>query len=128
MPDKPLARTDIAGIKPEHLDRMFGDFRATIESRITELRAQDDANGARGAAFFEFLLKEVDAAQFARIQQLFLGDAGRAENSNMLKYIDPVTWFESKLSIARWLKLDRQPPLRILDLGTGPGHFPVVAR
>jgi len=128
MPDKPVARVDIAGIKPEHLDRMFGDFRATIEARIAELRAQDDANGARGAAFFEFLLKEVDAAQFGRIQQLFLGDASRAENSNMLKYIDPVTWFESKLSIARWLKLDRQPPLRILDLGTGPGHFPVVAR
>jgi hypothetical protein len=128
MPENHLVRANIPGIKPEHLDRMFDGFRATVEARIGELRAANDANGERGAAFFEYLLNEVDAEQFGRIQQLFLADAGRAENSNMLKYIDPVTWFESKLSIARWLALDRQAPLRILDLGTGPGHFPVVAR
>src|ERR1700729_3803791 len=128
MPENRVVRANIPGIKPEHLDRMFDGFRATVEARIGELRAANDANGERGAAFFEYLLNEVDAEQFGRIQQLFLADAGRAENSNMLKYIDPVTWFESKLSIARWLALDRQAPLRILDLGTGPGHFPVVAR
>ena len=128
MPDKPLVRTDIAGVKPEHLDYMFGDFRTTVENRIMQLRAQNDANGERGASFFEFLLKDVDEAAFARMQQQFLGDADNAENKNMLKYIDPVTWFDSKLSIARWLALDRQAPLRILDLGTGPGHFPIVAR
>jgi hypothetical protein len=128
MTERSLVRTDITGVKPEHLDRMFGDFRTTIETRIAELLAQNDANGERGAAFFEFLLKEVDAGEFARMQQLFLGNPATAENKNMLKYIDPVTWFDSKLSIARWLALDRQPPLRILDLGTGPGHFPIVAR
>ena len=107
---------------------MFESFRAIVGARIDELRAANDAYGERGAAFFEYLLNEVDAEQFGHVQQIFLADAGRAENKNMLKYIDPVTWFESKLSIARWLALDRQTNLRILDLGTGPGHFPVVAR
>lgn len=118
----------IPGIKPLHLRRMFGDFRETVAGRIGELRESGEPNSAQAIAFFEYLLKEVDAAQYALVQQEFLGDSANAANSNMLKYLDPINWFESKLSIARWLKLDKQAPKRILDLGTGPGHFPVVAR
>ncbi|HTT97339.1 MAG TPA: class I SAM-dependent methyltransferase [Rhizomicrobium sp.] len=118
----------IATIKPEHLKWMFGDFHEMIQARIEELRRLNHALSTSTVAFFEYLLREVDAEKFARIQRTFLSAESRTQNGNMLKYIDPITWFESKLNNARWIGLDNQRPLRILDLGTGPGHFPVVAR
>jgi hypothetical protein len=39
-----------------------------------------------------------------------------------------VSWFEHKFHYAHLLKLHEAPPLRILDLGAGPGHFLVIAR
>lgn len=128
MSDKMPNAADFPSIKAEHLKWMFGDFRDMVQDRIAELREGARAMDAPKASFFEYLLSEVDGEQFGLVQKLFLGESSRAENGNMLKYIDPITWFESKLNIAHWLELDIQSPRRILDLGTGPGHFPVVAR
>ncbi len=120
---------NIEGIKPEHLQRLSAGFHETVTGRIDELRAAGDPNSIQAMGFFEYLLGEVDAERFDRVRQRRLADLSAAGNVNMLKYLDPVTWFESKLSIARFLKLHRRKsPMRILDLGTGPGHFPVVAR
>src|SRR5579864_3535760 len=118
----------IPGIKPEHLRQMSGGFRETVTGRIAELRSATDPNSIQAKRFFEYLLGEVDADDFDEVRQRFLSNVSVASNVNMLKYLDPVTWFESKLSISRWLKLHERSPIRILDLGTGPGHFAVVAR
>jgi hypothetical protein len=122
----PLLKID--GIKPEHLMRMTLGFRETVLERIAELRPLGNPNSLQAMSFFQYLLSEVDEAFYDRVRRQFLDDPASAANANMLKYLDPINWFESKLSIARWLKLDEQTPKRILDLGTGPGHFPVVAR
>jgi len=45
-----------------------------------------------------------------------------------LKYLDPIIWFEHKLKLARKLGLHEGPRRRILDIGSGPGHFLLVAR
>lgn len=120
---------NIQGIKPEHLQRLSAGFRETVTGRIDELRSDEDPNSLQARQFFEYLLGEVDAERFDRMRDQYLSDLSAAGNVNMLKYLDPVTWFESKLSIARFLKLHRRKsPIRILDLGTGPGHFAVVAR
>lgn len=113
----------IEKIKDVHLAGVFGDFRETVQRRMETLRATKNEENLDTARFFEFLLSEVDADQYTRIQRRYTG-----QPDGMTKYLDPINWFESKLRVARKLGLNNRPPLRILDLGTGPGHFPVVAR
>ncbi len=44
------------------------------------------------------------------------------------KYLETRKWLERKLDAALLLGLAAGPPLDILDIGTGGGHFPYVAR
>jgi SAM-dependent methyltransferase len=42
------------------------------------------------------------------------------------KYFDVSFWIMDKIARAKRLNLFDRPPMRILDLGTGAGHFPAV--
>jgi len=119
---------NIPKIKPEHLRRMETGFRETVTGRIEELRDGRDAYSVQAKRFFAYLLEDVDEAHFDEIRNRFLSETPNRSTAGALKYLDPVTWFESKLRTAMRLDLHNSPPSRILDLGTGPGHFPVVAR
>ena len=44
------------------------------------------------------------------------------------KYLDLLYWTRSKLRIAIEQDLHRKPPLRLLDLGTGAGHFAFLCK
>jgi hypothetical protein len=48
------------------------------------------------------------------------------QTANKEKYLDAESWFLRMWKQAKRLDLQRLPPQRILDLGTGPGHFPYV--
>lgn len=48
--------------------------------------------------------------------------------SNKLKYLDARIWLRRMWREAEGLGLVGVPPRRILDLGSGPGHFPYVCR
>lgn len=115
-------------VRDHHLRGVFGNFDEVIAARIGELRATRNPLNAERARFFEFLLTQVDAEDYGRIQDHFLDPGAIDPDSNIVKYIDPTIWFESKLDLARRLNLHSLPPIRILDIGTGPGHFPLVAR
>lgn len=54
-------------------------------------------------------------------------DAAHPKGSER-KYLDARKWLARKLDAALLLGLEQGPPLDILDLGTGPGHFPFVAQ
>jgi hypothetical protein len=110
-------------IKQVHLPGIYGDFRATIQSRITELATAKTPENLETIQFFEYLLSEVDAEEYRGVQARYV-----QKPNGMTKYLDPITWFESKLRVARRLALHSEAPLRILDIGAGPGHFPVVGR
>jgi hypothetical protein len=45
-----------------------------------------------------------------------------------VKYLDPISWFEHKLVFAHTLDLHKRAPMRMLDVGTGAGHFMVIAK
>jgi hypothetical protein len=105
---------------------IFGDFRDVVSGRIAELRATKAALNIERARFFEFLLKEVDAEAYGKIQEHYLSP--KHLEAMTVKYLDPIGWFESKVAVAQRLKLNEKKPMKILDFGTGPGHFPVVAR
>jgi SAM-dependent methyltransferase len=114
-------------VRPEHLPSIYGDFREVIEARIAQIRL-NDAPSKELRRFFEYVLTEIDADEYRRLQLHYLDPKVVDPNADIVKYLDPVMWFESKLRLAQSLGLDKSPPLRILDLGTGPGHFPFVAR
>lgn len=119
---------DLPKVRQEHFAGIFGDFRAVVSHRINELQYARHPLARHRMAFFEFLLRETDIEHYAEIQRFFLDPARLDLESDVAKYLDPIIWFESKIALAVRLELDRSPPKRILDLGTGPGHFAVVAR
>src|SRR5207249_3363425 len=45
-----------------------------------------------------------------------------------VKYADIGYWAHRNVLLAQWLDLDSRPPLEILDIGTGSGNFPMVAK
>lgn len=47
-------------------------------------------------------------------------------NGSERKYLDTHRWLKMKLDIALDFELEKKRPSRVLDLGTGPGHFPYV--
>jgi SAM-dependent methyltransferase len=123
-----VAPEELKKVKPEHWPGVFGDFRENVIARRDRSRRGNKPARKNTERFFEYLLEEVDAGAFARVQERYLDAANVNRNADIVKYIDPIIWFESKMRLARKLGLDASPPLRILDIGCGPGHFPVVAR
>lgn len=118
---------DLLKLKEIHHRGVFGDFTIVINERIRELAAHKHPINIEKIKFFEYLLQRVDAVEFARVQAKFLDLAIHEPKVDLPKYIDPLIWFESKLSVAHLLGLHQKSPCKILDLGTGPGHFPFVA-
>lgn len=114
-------------VRPEHLPGIYGDFREVVEHRLAQIRSKDPQS-LELRRFFEYLLSEVDADEYRRVQLHYLDPHVVDPNTDIVKYLDPVIWFESKLRLAQSIGLDKKPPMRILDIGTGPGHFPFVAR
>lgn len=125
---KTIQPTDLPKVAKQHHRGIFGNFREVVGQRIAELRERGNSSNLETARFFEYLLAEVKDEEYSAIQRHYLTDGNIDPKSDLAKYLDPVIWFESKMRIARKLELDKRPPLRVLDLGTGPGHFPVVAR
>lgn len=119
---KPLPK-----VREVHHLGVFGRFEDVIDDRIAQLSASSDPFDAEKARFFRYLRERVDADKFGKMQDFQLSDGKLNLNSDFPKYIDPTIWFESKLAIAQRIGLPTRPPLHILDIGTGPGHFPVVA-
>ena len=119
---------DLPNIKGIHIEGIFGDFGEVIARRIASLQKARHPLAKQRAAFFAYLLQQVDAKRYAEIQKAYLSPTRMDARSDLIKYLDPVVWFESKVALAVRLGLDRAPPRRVLDLGTGPGHFAVVAR
>ncbi len=126
--NKLVAPHELTKVKEDHWPGVFGDFRENLTARRDARARAKDAETRDSARFFDYLLSEVDADAFRQLQERYLNANVVDRNADIVKYIDPVIWFESKLRLARKIGLDKKPPLRILDLGCGPGHFPVVAR
>ena len=70
------------------------------------------------------VLNTIDLKQFEDYQNRFR-DADPAPQGYS-KYLDISFWMAEKLMYARRLKLKNAKPLRILDIGTGPGYFPYI--
>lgn len=118
---------DLPKVKPEHRLGIFSRFEDLVGARIKELTANGSKPNLERARFFRFLLDRVDAEEYGRLQEEQLSAPVFSADNRTLKYLDPIRWFESKLALAQSVRLPERQPLRLLDIGAGPGHFPVAA-
>ncbi len=70
------------------------------------------------------LMSGVDFARLDALREQYAERIHRAGPDSRYKYFDVAYYTLQKLLLARQLGLDRGPPRRILDIGTGGGHFP----
>ena len=71
-------------------------------------------------------LATIDFDRLREWQTRYLSEA--RNHREFVKYLNLDYWLAAKLRIARWLGLDETASQRILDLGTGPGHFAFVCK
>jgi len=122
-----VAQKPLPKVKDQHLRGVFGDFDQLIDEMVEKLEATGLPFDAECGRFFRYLKERVDSDKFGAMQEIYLSDEKLNLNSDTVKYIDPTVWFVSKLGLAQTIGLDKRAPTEILDIGTGPAHFPVVA-
>ncbi|SJZ79392.1 Methyltransferase domain-containing protein [Enhydrobacter aerosaccus] len=74
------------------------------------------------------LMAKVDSGRLEELRRQFGERMRKASADSRYKYLDVAFYTREKLRLARRLGLDKAPPLRVLDIGTGGGHFPFVCR
>jgi SAM-dependent methyltransferase len=117
----------IPGLRDEWLPAIFGRFDEVARAAAAPL--EGDSHWARQAkgAFYLALAERFDSDLYHAIQLANLDPGAIGRDGNRLKYLDTPTWSGGKFDHALRLGLHKAAPLRILDLGAGPGHFQLVA-
>src|SRR5665213_1458110 len=75
---------------------------------------------------FNSAINRIDGDEYAYLQLKWQDRLVNFDPKFIYKYFDVCFWIKDKLERAKRLDLFDRPPLRILDLGTGAGHFPAV--
>lgn len=119
---------DLPNVMPVHFPGVFGEFADVVDEVIAKLESGTTAFDLEQLRFFRFLRETVDTEKFGAMQEFQLSPGKFKPASDIVKYIDPVGWFVSKLSLAHRVNLHTRAPLDILDIGTGPAHWPAVAQ
>jgi hypothetical protein len=116
----------LPSVRELHYTGIFGEFEDVVDVAIARYAGSEDPVEQERARFFRYLKLRVDPAKYGAMQDFQLTDEKVRRNLDFTKYIDPTMWFESKLAMAHLIGLDTRAPISILDIGTGPAHFPVV--
>jgi SAM-dependent methyltransferase len=95
-----------------------------LERRAAEVAATiaDDAR----RALYHRVIDRIDAPAYLALQDKYRSAAMTSDPTYMYKYLDVCHWVKDKVSRAFAMGLAASPPLRILDLGAGAGHFLAV--
>ena len=94
-----------------------------------DLRIKEIEDGIADPAYkkvFRTAADRIDAEEYALAQSKWRDRLVDYDPKFIYKYFDVCFWMKDKLERAKRLNLFDRPPLRILDLGTGAGHFPAV--
>ena len=116
----------IPAIETEKLFGIFQSFTENIHQRLNSSPATGPLS-ALHKSFARFLLERICEADFRALQLHHLTTGFGELPRNELKYLDTGHWAFAKLNTAFRLGLHDHPPIRILDIGTGPGHFQLAA-
>ncbi|HZK80472.1 MAG TPA: hypothetical protein VFC46_05375, partial [Humisphaera sp.] len=94
-----------------------------------DLRIKEIEDGIADPAYkkvFRTAADRIDAEEYALAQSKWRDRLIDYDPKFIYKYFDVCFWMKDKIERAKRLNLFDRPPLRILDLGTGAGHFPAV--
>jgi len=107
------------------LDGIFEDF----VGRVDALLAQSPAYSRRILDAARHAAKSVDAERLEVLRSYVAENRERIESfEGQWRYLDVAGLIKDKARHIVELNLDRHPQQRILDLGTGGGHFPFIAQ
>ena len=95
-----------------------------LSRRIAEV-AETIADEAH-RTLFQRVVGRVDPAAYLALQDKYRSAILISDPMYMYKYLDVCHWLKDKVARAFSMGLADSPPLRILDLGTGAGHFLAV--
>ncbi len=95
-----------------------------LSRRIAEV-AETIADEAH-RTLFERVVGRIDPEAHLALQEKYRSAPGFGDPTYMYKYLDVCPWLKDKVARAFSMGLADSPPLRILDLGAGGGHFLAV--
>ncbi len=97
---------------------------APLAPRIAEVAATIADEAQR--ALFHRVAGAIDPAAHQALQDKYRSAVLTSDPTYMYKYLDLAHWLKDKVARAFAMGLAEGPPLRILDVGTGAGHFLAV--
>ncbi len=77
---------------------------------------------------YDLTIDTIDRSRVRAMQDKYRDHLIEFDPNGIYKYADLPYWVARNVELARRLKLDMAPPLRILDIGMGAGHFAAVAQ
>ncbi|MEO8926235.1 MAG: hypothetical protein ABI306_03645 [Caulobacteraceae bacterium] len=95
-----------------------------LEPRIAEVVATIADEAQR--ALFQRVVAGIDVDAHRRLQEIHAAATLKSAPGFIYKYMDVCYWIKDKVARVFSMGLVNAPPARILDLGTGGGHFLAV--
>lgn len=95
-----------------------------FDRRVREV--EDSITKAEYKTVFAAAVDRIDPEEYVELQTKWRDRLENFDPKFIYKYFDVCFWIMDKIERAKRLDLFDRPPLRILDLGTGAGHFPAV--
>ena len=100
-----------------------------LEALDLRIRQIDDSiSNPEYKPVFAAAVNQIDSDEYAKLQDKWRDKLIEFDPKFIYKYFDVSFWIMDKIERAKRLNLFGRPPLRILDLGTGAGHFPASLR
>lgn len=75
----------------------------------------------------KYMIENCDLAAFDELKKKHCDPSQKTPN-HKLKYLDLFRWLGGRMNVALMMGLHKSMPLNILDIGTGAGHFPFIAK
>lgn len=97
---------------------------SSLAERAAEVAATITDSGQR--ALFQSVMSRVDQKAHAALQDKYRAAVAASDPGYVYKYLDLPFWIKDKVVKVFAMGLAARPATRILDLGTGAGHFLAV--
>lgn len=95
-----------------------------FDQRVREI--EDSITKPEYKMVFSATVDRINSKEYGELQAKWRDRLENFDPKFIYKYFDVCFWIMDKIERAKRLNLFDRPPLRILDLGTGAGHFPAV--
>jgi hypothetical protein len=107
---------------------IFARLDDSLDAAIFELSsATADSGDQILQEFYLWCRPKLQADLYANMQKFYLGRIRRGI-AREAKFLSFLYYTRNKINHIKRLKLHKIPPMFVLDIGTGPGHFQFMAR